>query len=107
MVPAQISILIQHSDGRTKMRIQKVCLILFILLGFSIAAAGQTNPPPMPLRLPANVSWVRTYLATQEDGSRTYQRHAFIARGTRWRLEYDMFNRATTVFVFDGKSMTQ
>jgi hypothetical protein len=59
----------------------------------------------MPLRLPVNVSWVRTYLTTWEDGSRGYQRHAFIARGKKWRLEYEMFNKATTVIIFDGKSM--
>ena len=87
------------------MRIRIFSIILFILLTVSIAEAAQKNPPPMPLKLPVNVSWVQTTLTTWEDGSRGYRRQAFVARGKKWRLEYELFNKATTVIIFDGKSM--
>ena len=87
------------------MRIRFTGIVLFILLGFSAGEAGQIAAPSLPLKLPENVSWIETVLGTKKDGTRDYQRHAFIARGAKWRSETEMYNRPTVVIVFDGKSM--
>ena len=87
------------------MRITIKCMALFILLGFSTGAAGQATAPTLPLKLPDNVSWLNTVLDTMKDGTRGYRRHAFIARGAKWRLETETFNHPTVVMVFDGTSL--
>jgi len=87
------------------MRIRIAHIILVIFLGFSLSAAGQIAAPPMPLKLPDDVAWVQTFLTIKKDGTREYQRHAFITKGEKFRLEYELFNRPTTIIVFDGKSL--
>jgi hypothetical protein len=87
------------------MRILIAISILIIIFGFFPCEAGQIAAPSMPLKLPDNVSWINTVLGTKKDGTRDYQRHAFIARGAKWRSETEMFNKPTVIIVFDGKSM--
>jgi outer membrane lipoprotein-sorting protein len=87
------------------MRIFIAISILIIIFGFSPCEAGQIAGPPRPLKLPNDVSWVNTVLLTEKDGRRVYQRHVFIARGNRWRLEYEMLNSAPTIFVFNGSKL--
>jgi outer membrane lipoprotein-sorting protein len=87
------------------MRIIFAISILIIISGFSTSEAGQIAGPPMPLKLPDDVSWVQTILTTNKDGSRDYQRHAFIAKGGKWRLEYELLSQSTTIIVYDGKSL--
>ena len=97
------------------MKILGTCLHLgfFLFLMFSTARsqdligqeAGQNAAPSMPLKLPDNVSWVNTVIGAKEDGTRGYLRHVFIARGKKWRLETEMFNKPPVIIIFDGKSM--
>ena len=87
------------------MRITIKCIALFILLSFTTGEAGQNTTPSLPLKLPNNVSWLNTVLDTMKDGTRGYRRHAFIARGAKWRLETETFNHPTVVMVFDGTSL--
>ena len=79
--------------------------ILATLATFSPSQAGKIAEPPMPLELPEDVDWVNTILVKKGNGSSDYQRHGFIARGKKWRLETEKFNKATIVFVFDGNSL--
>jgi len=87
------------------MRILNACIALVILLGFSASQAAQGASPSIPLTLPDDVSWVNTVIGAKADGSRGYLRHGFIARGKRWRLETEMFNKPTVIIIFDGKSI--
>jgi outer membrane lipoprotein-sorting protein len=87
------------------MRIFIAISILIIIFGFSPCEAGQIAGPPIPLKLPDDVSWVNTILTTREDGSRDYQRHVFVAKGNRWRLEFETFNSAPIIFVFNGSKL--
>ena len=87
------------------MKIVLAIPLLTILVTFSLCQAGQAEGPPIPLKLPEDVDWVNTILIKKKDGSSDYQRHGFIARGKKWRLETERFNKPTIVFVFDGNSL--